>query len=179
MYGEPTLAVGVTKRLTGDILEGGVVVLDRAALGWLVRPCEDALQVRVGAALVFATGDLSHSTRLGFGFETEVSYLFRDGLRLGARVGIDHHSFLRSATSDGTTVMPMFGLRARIRDNVVVGVDSFYVHYDSQLWGRSTAAGVMGTVSLDGRPGLIVGSVNAGILLLGFGLQFLRLASGA
>lgn len=182
VYGEPTIGVGGTTRFTGPpqdpILTGGSIVLHRAALGYLRRPgCDETLGLRFGAALVFATGDAGASTPLGLGLEAEISTALRPGLSLGARLGIDHHSFLRDATSDGTTLMPMVGARLRIRDTVAVGMDAFYLRYSSQLWGRETGAGVMGTVSLDGRAGRIGAAVTSALLGFVFVLAYVRVTS--
>jgi hypothetical protein len=166
LYGESTFAVGSSIRLSGDILEGGPLLLNRAALGWSVHECPDDVGVRLALALVYATDDPGASISLGFGLEAEANYAVTPELRLGVRAGVDHHGFA-SATSDGATVMPMFGLRARVRDTVAVGVDGAYVHYGSSVWGRSTSAGVMATIAVQGRPG-VLGPINVGILLLGF-----------
>jgi hypothetical protein len=190
LYGEPTLGAGVTTRWSGSalpgtppgyILEGGGFVLGRAAFGWRMGECandQSAVGWRLGAAFVYATGDLGRSTPLGVGLEGELSVSVSRDVRLGVRAGIDHHMFGEDAQSRGTTVMPMLGIRARFRDIAAAGVDGVYVHYDSSLWGRETGGGVIATASLGGRAGLVGALATGSIILLGFVVGVVESAGG-
>jgi hypothetical protein len=174
LYAEPTLGVASLTHLSGDSLNDDTFLLNRAAFGALLGRCAHprwGAQVRFGGTFVLAGGRGSAGP-FGVGLEAQLDAPLSDNFRLGARVGLEYHGVFSTYDS---ALVPMAGLRLRINEQVVVAADALYVRYDN-YFGRSTAAGGMIGLSIDGRAGAAVAGVDTmtiatvalGLIVFGF-----------
>jgi hypothetical protein len=134
-------------------------VLNRFALGTIVRSCDDhgtaRMHLRVGI-----TGYLS-SFGEGLGGELEPSYPVSSDLRLGIRVGYE----TSSRSSMGLLTL---GGRLHLSDAMFVEAGGFMIGNPDTIFGAQLGIG------LEGGGGAVMGGIELGVI--GLGLAFLGAA---
>ncbi|HTR49534.1 MAG TPA: hypothetical protein VMJ10_02440 [Kofleriaceae bacterium] len=160
-YLEPSLLVGGVS--TGE-------VLDRIALGVVVRNCDDAGRARLHVRLGVTAYVSEHSD--GAGFEAEVSRRIADDLWLGLRLGRETVSEAVVGSGD----MLSFGPRLHMKDAVYVELDALAVTGDNLSGSKYFEVGVLGGIGFEGTPGAVIGGVEAGVAVILIGMVAVALS---